>query len=167
MERRIPTVFVTTHGAYPYIIENNKIHIRYNIIPEGMTVYIVETAPLGVCNINTALDNNLIGNEIEKYMKYGMHKQELIYRIVDFMEQAHKDYTEDLEESAEDERLINLRIEGKMYSLKKLVGGDYYDDKIFSRDSNDTKSYNEPNFNKEIKYDMRINFMIYIRLLII
>ena len=89
MERRIPTVFVTTHGAYPYIFENNKIHIRYNIIPEGMTVYIVETAPLGVCNINTAFDNNLIGNEIEKYMKYGTDKEELIYGIVDFMEQAH------------------------------------------------------------------------------
>jgi len=159
MERRIPTVFVTTHGAYPYKKIRDKIRIRYNIIPEDMTVYILETAPLGVCNINTALDNNSIGNEIEKYMKYGMHKQELIYGIVDFMEQAHKDYTEDLEESAEDKRLINLRIEGKMYSLKKLVGGDYYHDKNFSRDSNDTKSYNETNFDKEIKYDMRINFM--------
>jgi len=173
MERRIPTVFVTTHGAYPYTIKNNKIHIRYNIIPEGMTVYILETSPLGVCNINTALDNNLIGNKIEKYMKYGIHKEDLIYEIVNFMDQAHKDYTEDLEESAEDleesaedleesaedERLINLRIEGKMYSLKKLVGGDYYDDKNFSRDSNDKKSYNETNFNKEIKYEMRINFM--------
>jgi hypothetical protein len=50
-----------------------------------------------------------------------------------------------------------------MYSLKKLVGGDYYDDKNFSRYSNDEESYNETNFNKEIKkeikYDMRINFM--------
>ena len=167
MERRIPTVFVTTHGAYPYIIKDNNIHIPYNIIPQDMTVYILETAPLGVCNINTALDNNLIGNEIEKYMKYGTDKEKLIYGIVDFMEQAHKDYTDDHEElhnttaedELEDERLINLRIEGKMYSLKKLVGGDVYDDKIFSRDNNDKRSYNEPNFNNKNKYDMRINFM--------
>ena len=42
MERRIPTVFVTTHGAYPYKKIRDKIHIRYNIIPEDMTVYILE-----------------------------------------------------------------------------------------------------------------------------
>lgn len=167
MERRIPTVFVTTHGAYPYKKIRDKIRIRYNIIPEDMTVYILETAPFGVCNINTALDNNLIGNEIENYMKYGKGKEELIYEIVDFMEQAHKDYTDDheklhnttTEDKKEDERLIRSLKEGKMYSLKKLVGGDFYDDKHFSRGMKDMQSYNESNFNNKNKYDMRINFM--------
>lgn len=169
MERRIPTVFVATHGAYPYIIENNKIHMQYKIIPKDMTVYILETASLGVCNINTALDNNLIGNEIEKYMKYGMHKEDLIYEIVDFMDEAHKDYTitdEDLPtEDKEDEEIIHSRKKGEMYSLKKLVGGNFYYDKIFSRETKDSRAYNEINYDyknkdeKKNKYDMRINFM--------
>lgn len=167
MERRIPTVFVTTHGAYPYIIENNKFHMQYKIIPKDMTVYILETASLGVCNINTALDNNLIGNEIEKYMKYGMHKEDLIYEIVDFMDEAHKDYTdEDLPEGdEEDEEIIHSRKKGEMYSLKKLVGGNFYYDKIFSRETKDSRAYNEINYDyknkdeKKNKYDMRINFM--------
>jgi len=169
MERRIPTVFVATHGAYPYIIENNKIHMQYKIIPKDMTVYILETASLGVCNINTAFDNNSIGNEIEKYMKYGMHKEDLIYEIVDFMDEAHKDYTlvdEDLPtEDKEDEEIIHSRKEGQMYSLKKLVGGNFYYDKIFSRETKDSRAYNEINYDyknkdeKKNKYDMRINFM--------
>jgi len=167
MERRIPTVFVATHGAYPYITENNKIHMQYKIIPKDMTVYILETASLGVCNINTAFDNNLIGNEIEKYMKYGMHKEDLIYEIVDFMDEAHKDYTlvdEELhnttaEEKKEDEDIIHSRKEEKMYSLKKLVGGNFYYDKIFSRETKDSRAYNENNSNNKNKYDMRINFM--------
>jgi len=161
MERRIPTVFVTTHGAYPYIIKNNKIQRQYGIIPKDMTVYIVETAPLGVCNINTATDNDLIVDEINKYMKYDMNKENLIYKIVDIMDEAHGIYTEDHEElhniTAEDkkvdEKMIHSRETGKMYSLKRLVGGDLYADKIFSRDSNDIRSY------KDNIYDMRINFM--------
>lgn len=169
MERRIPTVFVATHGAYPYINKNDKIHMQYNIIPEGMTVYILETAPFGVCNINTALDNNSIGNEIEEYMKYGMHKEVLIYKIVDFMDTAHKDYIlvyKDLPaaEDKEDELLIHSLKEGKMYSLKKLVGGNFYYDKIFSRKITDSQAYNEINYDyindhEKNKYEMRINLM--------
>jgi hypothetical protein len=167
MERRIPTVFVATHGAYPYIIKNDKNHMQYKIIPEGMTVYILETAPFGVCNINTALDNNSIGNEIEEYMKYGMHKEVLIYKIVDFMDTAHKDYIlvyKDLPAAKEDELLIHSLKEGKMYSLKKLVGGNFYYDKIFSRKNTDNQAYNEINYDyindhEKNKYEMRINLM--------
>jgi len=164
----IPIVLISTHGNYKVIQSTigegfiDKVedeYIEQYQVPDGMKIYKIETAALGVVNVQdeSKLRVDSVCDNLKKYMydDRSMNKllEDLTYQVEDIHDEilpSEKDYKKSYMNA------VNRR---QMITLEELKSKSLYYQKSFSRNlmvrSNDSILY----YNS--KYDMRINLIQY------
>jgi hypothetical protein len=162
----IPIVLISTHGNYKVIQSTigegfiDKIqdeYIEQYQVPDGMKIYKIETAALGVVNVQdeSKLRVDSVCYNLKKYMydDRSMNKlvEDLTYQVEDIHDEvfpSEKDYKKSYMNA------VNRR---QMITFEELKSKSLYYQKSFSRNlmvrSNDSILY----YNS--KYDMRINLI--------
>lgn len=139
----LPTIVIATHGGYTFTEHVTKngidrvddIHIEMKKLPEGMKLYKLETAPIGVMNYLYESDVNHVCGNIQKYMRDQRTIELLVKDLVEITDKKNEEAIETDSKIKLDEQFVKKFRREQMNTFQIIDGsqGQSYYEKSFSR----------------------------------